>query len=198
MSNSKPQQSPLTRQQQKALDKELPWRVIVEKGGDYLAEFIKAAQDEEKSWMRFGSVEPIDQKTADQIMSTAKGRKRVLRSRAAYRDKAKGWPLRAKARVVALGCLDLTSTPWPARVQLHCGSQRCWSMPFSFLGRNRKMNRDGAVWYLWCGDVKTAFLQGEPDPRDEPLYLAPLRDQISILAKVFTSPLVPRQGTSMV
>jgi hypothetical protein len=67
-------------------------------------------------------------------------------------------------------------------------------MPFSFLGRNRKMNRDGAVWYLWCGDVKTAFLQGEPDPRDEPLYLAPPRDQISILAKVFTSPLVPRQG----
>lgn len=56
------------------------------------------------------------------------------------------------------------------------------------------MNRDGAVWYLWCGDVKTAFLQGEPDPRDEPLYLAPPRDQISILAKVFTSPLVPRQG----
>lgn len=107
MSNSKPQQSPLTRQQQKALDKELPWRVIVEKGGDYLAEFIKAAQDEEKSWMRFGSVEPIDQKTADQIMSTAKGRKRVLRSRAAYRDKAKGCgPLRAKARVVALGYLD--------------------------------------------------------------------------------------------
>ena len=91
----------------KSLDKELPWRVIVEKGGDYLAEFIKAAQDEEKSWMRFGSVEPIDQKTADQIMSTAKGRKRVLRSRAAYRDKAKGCgPLRAKARVVALGCLD--------------------------------------------------------------------------------------------
>jgi hypothetical protein len=57
------------------------------------------------------------------------------------------------------------------------------------------MNRDGAIWYLWCGDVvKTAFLQGEPDPRDEPLYLAPPRDQISILAKVFTSPLVPRQG----
>ena len=56
-------------------------------------------------------------------------------------------------------------------------------------GRNKKMNLDNAVWYLWCGDVKTAFLQGEPDPRDEPLYLAPPRDQISIPAKVFTSPL---------
>ena len=139
MSNSKPQQSLLTRQQQKALDKELPWRVIVEKGGDYLAEFIKAAQDEEKSWMRFGSVEPIDQKTADQIMSTAKGRKRVLRSRAAYRDKAKGCGhLRAKARVVALGCLDPDLYTLPARVQLHCGSQRCWSMPFHFLAETGK------------------------------------------------------------
>jgi hypothetical protein len=72
-------------------------------------------------------------------------------------------------------------------------------MPFSFLGRNRKMNRDGAVWYLWCGDVvKTAFLQGEPDPRDEPLYLAPPRDQISILAKFSLHPWYLVKGTSMV
>ena len=86
VSTSKPQQPPLTRQQQRALDKELPWRVIVEKGGDFLAEFVKAAQDEERSWMKFGSVKLIDQKIADQIMSTAKGRKRILRSRSAYTE----------------------------------------------------------------------------------------------------------------
>ena len=36
--------------------------------------------------MKFGSVKLIDQKIADQIMSTAKGRKRILRSRSAYTE----------------------------------------------------------------------------------------------------------------
>ena len=44
MSTSVTPGQPLTRQQQKALDKELPWRVIVDKGGDYLAAFIQAAR----------------------------------------------------------------------------------------------------------------------------------------------------------
>ncbi|CAK9008829.1 unnamed protein product [Durusdinium trenchii] len=61
-------------------------------------------------------------------------------------------------------------------------------------GRNGKMNRDGATWHLWCGDVKTAFLQGQPEPREEPLYLAPPRDQISILAKVFPASLYLVKG----
>lgn len=72
MSTSTKPDTPLTRQQQKALDKELPWRVIVDKGGDYLAAFIKAAQDEEKSWMTFKSVDPIDPKTAQEIMASVR------------------------------------------------------------------------------------------------------------------------------
>ena len=51
--------------------------------------------------MKFNSVKALDAKTAAQIMSTAKGRRRILKSRAAFRDKAKNvGPLRAKARVV--------------------------------------------------------------------------------------------------
>lgn len=42
----------LTRQQQKALDKEIPWRTIVDRGGNYLQAFVDAAKSEEKSWMQ--------------------------------------------------------------------------------------------------------------------------------------------------
>ena len=80
----------MTRQEQKALDKELPWQVIMDRGNEYIEAFIKAAQDEERSWMTFGSVDPIDPETAAKIMSTAKGRKRILKSRAAYRYISKG------------------------------------------------------------------------------------------------------------
>ena len=39
----------LTRKEQKALDREIPWREIVSKGGDYLKEFVKAAEKEHQS-----------------------------------------------------------------------------------------------------------------------------------------------------
>ncbi|CAK9013314.1 Integrase catalytic domain-containing protein [Durusdinium trenchii] len=45
MSTSVTPGQPLTRQQQKALDKELPWRVIVDKGGDYLIRILVVAQE---------------------------------------------------------------------------------------------------------------------------------------------------------
>eukprot|EP00435_Cladocopium_sp_Y103_P039269 s577_g10.t1 len=195
MSTSTTPQPSLTRQQQKALDKELPWRVIVDRGGDYLEAFIKAAQDEEKSWMKFNSVKALDAKTAAKIMSTSKGRKRVLKSRAAYRDKAKNaGPLRAKARVVALGCLDpdLFSLNRESATPTRQAEMLVYALFIS--GHNRKLNRDGAKWYLWAGDVKTAFLQGVPESREEPLYLAPPRDEISIRAKIFPAPLYLVQG----
>ena len=185
----------MTRQEQKALDKELPWQVIMDRGNEYIEAFIKAAQYEERSWMTFGSVDPIDPETAAKIMSTAKGRKRILKSRAAYRDKSKGvGQLRAKARVVALGCLDpdLHSLVRDSATPLRQSEMLVYAIFIA--GVNGKMNRDGSIWTLWCGDVKTAFLQGEPDPREEPLYLAPPRDQISILAKVFPAPLYLVKG----
>ena len=37
----------LTRQEQKALEREIPWQDIVNKGGKYLEAFVKAAQEEE-------------------------------------------------------------------------------------------------------------------------------------------------------
>lgn len=187
MSTSTTTSTTLTRQQQKALDKELPWRVIVEKGGDYLAKFIEAAKNEEASWMSFRSVEPVDDVTAKKILSTSAGRKRVLKSRAAYRDKAKGvGPLRPKCRIVALGCLDpdLFSLNRQSATPTRQAEMLVYAIFIS--GRNRRM-KGGLIWHLWTGDVKTAFLQGTPESREQPLYLAPPRDEICKLAGIFPS-----------
>ena len=145
--------------------------------------------------MTFDSVEAVEDNEAKKIMESPKGRKRILKSRAAYRDKAKGaGPLRAKARVVALGCLDpdLFSLNRESATPTRQSEMLVYAIYIA--GRNGKMNRDGATWHLWCGDVKTAFLQGQPEPREEPLYLAPPRDQISILAKVFPASLYLVKG----
>lgn len=71
MDTSTAPQTPLT------LDKELPRHVIVDRGGNYLAAFISAAWDEEKSWMKFKSVKALGAKTAAQIMPVAKGTKKI-------------------------------------------------------------------------------------------------------------------------
>ena len=56
----------------------------------------------------FNSVIPLTTQEASQVFKDPILKKRILRSRAAYRDKAKGQgPLKAKTRVVALGHLDV-------------------------------------------------------------------------------------------
>ena len=50
---------------------------------------------------------PLTQKEADEVHQDPVLKRRILKARAAYRDKAKGvGPLRAKTRVVALGHND--------------------------------------------------------------------------------------------
>ena len=50
------------------------------------------------------------------------------------------------------------------------------------------MNRSDS-WCLWCGDVRTAFLQGQQEGRTQPLFMAPPRDGICVKAQVFSAPL---------
>ena len=195
MSTSKAQQPSLTRQQQKALDKELPWRTIMERGGDYLQAFIDATKAEETSWMQYDSVEPLSKAEADKIMASAEGRKRILKSRAAFRDKAKGaGPVRAKCRIVALGCLDpdLYSLNRDSATPTRQAEMIIYAIFIS--GYNKKMGQGEVTWTLWAGDVKTAFLQGEPEPRHAPLYLSPPRDGICIAAGVLPAPLYRIKG----
>ena len=43
----------LTRKEQKAMDREIPWREIVAQGGEYLKAFVEAAQKECNSWLEW-------------------------------------------------------------------------------------------------------------------------------------------------
>ena len=60
--------------------------------------FVEAAINEHAGWMEWGSIRPLTQKEAKQVYNDPKLR-RILKSRAAYRDKSRGvGEVRAKAR----------------------------------------------------------------------------------------------------
>eukprot|EP00913_Durusdinium_trenchii_P028676 g26892.t1 len=191
-----PSEAPaLSRIEQKALDKELPWQFIMQQSEEYIEAFVKSAQDEESSWNQWASVRPLGQKEADTVFNTPHLRKRILKSRSAFRDKNKHIPpLKAKTRVVAIGCLD----PDIYSLNRECATPTRQAefvlLAFYICGKNKLLMSQESSWTLWSGDVKTAFLQGEQEGRAAPLYLAPPRDPITIRAKTFTAPLYEVKG----
>ena len=185
----------LSRLEQKALDKEIPWRRIMESPKEIIQEYVKAIQKEEQSWKMWSSVRPLSPKEAGIIMQDKNLRKRVLRSRTAYRDKAKGVPpVRAKARVVALGHLDPDLFQLSRESATPCRQSEYLLLALYISGRNKMLLGGKSVWKLWSGDVQTAFLQGQPEPRSSPLYLLPPQDAICKQAGVFTAPLYEVTG----
>lgn len=185
----------MSRLEQKALEKEIPWRRIVETGGQFLEEFVKSAKAEEESWKAWHSVEPICQKEAEEIFKCPIRRRRILRSRAAYRDKSKGLSrVQAKTRVVALGHLDpdLSTLSRESATPMRQSEYLLYSIFIA--GKNGKLLDYTTQWVLWAGDVKTAFLQGTPEERDQPLYLLPPQDGITKLAGTFNHPLFRVRG----
>lgn len=107
-------------------------------------------------------------------------RKRILKSRAASRDKNKGIPpIKAKCRVVAIGCgdPDLHEISRECITPLRQSEYLIYCLYIS--GKNHKL-LGGDLWVLWCGDIKTAFLQGQPEQRSLPLFLLPPRDGVTI------------------
>lgn len=188
----------LTRQERKALDKEIPWQAIMKMDEATIDAYVEAAKKEEKSWMTFGSVEPVPREQAMAILRDPVAKKRVLRSRAAYRDKARGVPplrLRPKCRIVAVGCGDpdlhfiQRESATPTRQAEHI------IYTIFIAAKNGKLlGMKNVVWCLWSGDVSTAFLQGEPEQRDQPLYLLPPQDGITRKAGIFDSPLFLIRG----
>ena len=91
----------------KQLDREIPWRQLLKLPREQLELYVESAVKEAKSWFQWDSVEPLTPEQVKEVLASPKLRKRILRSRAVYRDKARGQgPLRAKCRVVCLGHLD--------------------------------------------------------------------------------------------
>ena len=180
------------RKEAKALEREIPWRQVMRLPPEQIQAYVASAQKEEKGWMGWGSVEPVPDDEAAAILSNPARRKRVLRSRACYRNKSRTPDtLIAKTRVVALGHLDpdlhriSRDSPTPMRVSEHI------LLSIFIAGANHSVEQQDAPWLLWAADVSTAFMQGtfEDHERPEPLYLLPPRDEITNMAGTFQAKL---------
>ena len=187
----------LTRKEAKALEREIPWRSILKLPKDQIDQYIQSAVKEWKGWGTWDSIEPVTPEEAAKILSNPSSRKRVLRSRACYRNKSKDPnKLVAKTRVVALGHLDpdLASisrdSPTPSR------TSECILMAIFAAGCNGSVENQPMGWILWAGDVSTAFLQGRQDMSERPdeLFLQPPQDEIARRAKTFPAPLYRIKG----
>lgn len=80
----------LSRQEIKAIDREIPWRSILQMPQNYLDKFIASVDKEANSCSEWQSIEPLIDQQADEVLKDPKLVKRVIPSRACYRDKACG------------------------------------------------------------------------------------------------------------
>ena len=157
----------MSRMEAKALDREIPWRKIMDLPSAQFQAYKEAVEKEHSSWMEWRSVRALTHQEASEVLKDKVLAKRVLRTRSCFRDKAKGLgPLRAKCRVVALGHND----PDLRRLNRECPTPNRTSEHVLFLvlvaGSNREFGNSSKKWFGWTDDAATAFLQGE-QPSDE-------------------------------
>ena len=192
-----PAERMLTRKEAKALDREIPsWQILtLTMPKEKIQAFIDSAIKEENGWKTCGSVEPVGEAEAKAIMTDPRRRRRVLKSRACYRNKSRDpSKLIAKTRVVALGHLDPDlykinrDAPTPSRTSEYL------LLSIYAAGVNGVLQNEPDPWELWSGDVSTAFLQGLCEDRDEPLYLMPPTDELTRRARTFRHPLYRIKG----
>eukprot|EP00435_Cladocopium_sp_Y103_P033973 s697_g8.t1 len=188
------QSARLTRQELKQLDRELPWREIWKMPAASIQKFLQAIEKEANSWSEWNSIRPLSPEEIAKVKSDPVSRKRILRSRAAYRDKNRNQgELRAKCRVVALGhqdpdLYDITrSSPTPGR------ATEMIVYLIAVAGLNKEFNETNHRWRPWLGDVATAFLQGrQPDgERKLPLYLRRPQDPLIDMTPFWKNELYP-------
>ena len=190
MSQTKPQG--ITRQERKQLDRELPWSQIAQMPAAFVGKFLAAIEKEFNSWCAWQSVLPLTETEAQQVFQDRVLSKRILRSRAAYRDKNCGQgEVKAKCRIVALGHQDpdlyriSRDAPTPGRASEHL------IFAMAVAGMNRELLSTKHLWQPWLGDAQTAFLQGrQPDSeRPHALYLKPPKDPLILQTSTWQAPL---------
>lgn len=167
----------LSRQEQKALDREIPWRTILAMPPAYVDKFLAAVEKEFQSWQEWNSVEPLTDDQVKDVMENSTLARRILPARACYRDKACGiGEVQAKCRIVALGHLD----PDLAMLSRNAGtpSRSTEQVMYAMLvaGYNQELFDTKMSWTAWTGDASTAFLQGRNPDRKLPLFLRPPKD----------------------
>ena len=156
------------------MDREIPWRQILQLPPAMIDKYLAAIDEEALSWEEWRSIRPLTREEALAVYKDKMLRHRIMRSRALYRDKNCGQgELKAKCRVVCLGHQDpdlqqiTRSSPTPGRVTemvLYC---------LIVAGHNRELFDTDHEWVSWSGDAATAFLQGkqEDSERPAPLYM---------------------------
>ena len=182
----------LSRQELKQLDREIPWAEIMKLPVQSLEKYLDAVRNEEENWMRWGGVKPLSRQEAQRVLQDTKLSRRILRSRAAYRDKNKGLgEIKAKCRVVLIGCQDpdmfqlSRDSPTPTRLS------EALVLLIATAGANREFNNEAGRWKLWISDAKSAFLQGERnhEERAGPLFMRPPRDPLMQATGAFSAEL---------
>ena len=140
----------LSRKELKQLDREVPWTQILR--GHNVPEYLKAIDKEANSWLEWKSVQPLSHEQARQVLKDKILCKRILRTRACYRDKARGQgPLRAKCRSVCLGHRDPDlftlnrQAPTPNRSSEHV----IYYMIVA--GSNGEVEGTDLKWQAWTG-----------------------------------------------
>ena len=148
----------LSRQELKQLDREIPWREIVQMPAAVKEKYIEAAAKEYAGWMKWTGIRPLTDEEADTIFADPAKRKRIMKSRAAYRDKSRGLgglaALKAKCRAVIIGCGDpdlrqLTrDSSTPTRLAEYV------ILSIAAAGRNSLFDGSEKQWFLWLSDVQ--------------------------------------------
>ena len=72
---------PLSRKEQKQLEREIPWREIVNAPKERFRKYVEAVRKEVNSFHHWGSVQPLSDARADQTYRDPKKRRRILRAR---------------------------------------------------------------------------------------------------------------------
>ena len=88
----------MSRQEMKQLDREIPWREVAALPMMMRQKYVESAIKEYNGWMDWKGIRPLSQSEADQVWQDPKQRRRIHKSRAAYRDtEAKGLCVRRHA-----------------------------------------------------------------------------------------------------
>ena len=86
------------------MDREIPWREIVNKDQDTVRSFVKAVRKEESSWKKYTTVKPCSPEYRNKVLKDPSLRRRCMKARACYRNKnasrtdAKGKELELEAK----------------------------------------------------------------------------------------------------
>ena len=99
----------LSRQERKAIDREIPWRkLIADFPTNVIDLYVQANKKEFESWSSWGSVRPVPPDEARKIRADPLLRRRIMPSRNAYRDKNRGAGPQVKAGQSSKDAMILT------------------------------------------------------------------------------------------